>query len=580
MPILEEVKNLITNIITPAETKTDEEKAKEVEGLATKLRDSRLNFEKRWYLVDRFLAGNHFEVWRPMTNEIGKIVFPRGLNIRPIHYAIRIGEGIMNNLVAADPQWKIFPRDVSVVENEETRKEKIKNSKIVASFMDSFYDTENIRDKISEMVWNGIKYGFSVIEIFWANNRPQVRVVDNFDILFDPLVKDIQDSNIIIKETSVDVDFVEKNEVYRNFYFEKYKEELKLKPDEKISGSSFKEVRIKEKYGSKVFENKVILRECWIRKPEGGYEVRHICQGKILFEEYYEKLKRPPFVSWSFLPEPLLQTSFIERMVPLNRALDIVLAQIEAWARTVAIGRMLKMKDVNIERILGEQGEIINVAGPLNSIQWLPHPEIGATVFNFLVELKSLMGETAAATAAMGRVPKGAKVGYKLVESLKAAEVSSIQHGVRHLEGVLERLAETILMMIYYFSETPLQVNYKDEIYEIISAEKKNLFSKAIPISDADFGIDVSIESGLAYTTEAKRALAIELAKAKLIDRKTALEYLGIGGDTAEIAERALKELEEEEKIKAGKIKSVLDAEDFQKLPDETKQLVLQQLMG
>lgn len=573
MPVLENIKNLITNIVSPAEEKTEEEKAKEVEDLAIKLRDSRLNFEKRWYLVDRFLAGNHFEVWRPATNEIGKIVFPKGLSVRAIHYAVRIGEGIMNNLVASDPQWKIFPRRLRGIQDEELRKRKIENARVVSAFMDNFYDSQDVRDKISEMIWNGIKYGFGLIEVFWDGTSPVVRVIDNFDILFDPLVKNIQDSNIIIKEVSVDLGFVKNNSAYNE-------NRLSLKPEDKASGSSFKEVRVKEKHGSKALENKVILREAWIRKPEGGWEVRHVCQGKILFEEYYEKLTRPPFVSWSFLPEPLLQTSFVERMIPLNRALDIVLAQIEAWARTVAVGRMLKVKDVNIERVLGEHGEIINVSGPLNSIQWLPYPEIGATIFNFLSELKSLMGETAAATAAMGRVPRGARVGYKLVESLKAAEVSSIQHGVRKLESALEDLAETVLMMIYYFSQVPLEVNYKNEAYEIISAERASSYQNAIPVSDTDFGIDVSIESGLAYTTEAKRALAIELAKAKLIDRKTALEFLGLGGDTTEIAERALKEMEEEEKIKSGKVPSVLDAEDFQNLPDETKQLVLQQLLG
>ncbi|MFH8120031.1 MAG: hypothetical protein QXS37_04480 [Candidatus Aenigmatarchaeota archaeon] len=437
--------------------------------------------------------------------------------------------------------------------------------------MENLYDSENIREKLSEMVWNGIKWGFGILEVYFENGKPKVRAVDNFDILFDPLVKDIQDSPIIIKEVAVEKDFIEKNEAYNENRFN-------LKEEDKISGSSFKEVRAKEKFGSKISENKVLIRECWRLNPDGGWDVMHVCQGKILFEEHYD-FKRPPFVSWSFLPEPLLQTSFVERMIPLNRALDITLAQIEAWCRTVAIGRMIKQESVNVERILGEHGEIINVNGPLNSIQWLPHPEIGGTIFNFLNELKSLMGETAAATAAMGRVPRGAKVGYKLIESLKSAEVSSIQHGVRKLEGTLERLAETILMVLYYFGTMPIEVITKEGSFEIVSKQFSSNFTNAIPVSDDDFGIDVQIESGLAYTTEAKRALAIELAKAKLLDRKAALEILGIGGDIDEIVERTLAEMEKEEKIKSGKVRTLLDTEDYQALPDETKRLILQQLL-
>jgi hypothetical protein len=55
---------------------------------------------------------------------------------------------------------------------------------------------------------------------------------------------------------------------------------------------------------------------------------------------------------------------------------------------------------------------------------------------------------------------------------------------------------------------------------------------------------------------------------------------LNLGGDTEEIAQRALEEMEKEEKIQKGKITSVLDADDFQKLPDETKRRVLEELLG
>jgi len=103
----------------------------------------------------------------------------------------------------------------------------------------------------------------------------------------------------------------------------------------------------------------------------------------------------------------------------------------------------------------------------MDALQWLPHPEIGATIFNYLAELKSLMGETAAATAAMGRIPKGAKTGYKLVESLKSAEMSSIQHGIRRLESAFEQIAETILMFINYFATIPIEARSGNDIFEL-----------------------------------------------------------------------------------------------------------------
>jgi hypothetical protein len=155
--ILEEVK----------EEKSPEEKVKELDTLADELRKERQNHEKRWYLIDRFLRGNHFEIWRPATNEIGKIVFPKGINVRPIHYAIRVAEGIMNALLASDPRWKVFPIGLSQIKDEEERKRKIENTKRIAAFFDNLFDAENLREKLSEMVWSGIKYGFGVIEIYW-----------------------------------------------------------------------------------------------------------------------------------------------------------------------------------------------------------------------------------------------------------------------------------------------------------------------------------------------------------------------------------------------------------------------------
>ncbi len=101
-------------------------------------------------------------------------------------------------------------------------------------------------------------------------------------------------------------------------------------------------------------------------------------------------------------------------------------------------------------------------------------------------------------------------------------------------------------------------------------------------MSDVDFGVNVSIESGLAYTTEARREMVVELAKLKIIPIKTALDYLGIGGDTEEIARMAMEEYErmEKAKLKTESPKSILDAEDWGNVPPELQQQVLETLGG
>jgi hypothetical protein len=552
----------------PDETK----QAREIEDLAEELRNQRLNWEKRWLIADRFAAGNHFEVWRPMTNEIGKVVFPKGMNVRPVHYAVRTTEGTLNNLISADPQWKIFPHNLSIIKNEKERKKKIEYARRVGIYFDNLWDDENMRGKAAEMVWKGLKYCFGVLEGYWENGKPKVRSIDSFDILFDPTVEDIRHSSAVIKEVSVPLDKVKANKLYNE-------NKNSLKADNKLSGSGFKESRLAEKHGRMAGKDKVLIREAWLENPEGGWDVRHVAQGKLLYSNHYN-WARHTFVSWKLNPEPLLQTSWFERLIPLNRGLDIILAQIEMWVRVVAVGRMLRKKGTQVERVMGEHGEIIDVDGILESIQWLNIPEIGATPFNLLAELKSLIAEIGASTASIGKVPKGAKAGYKLVESLKASEMSSVQHGVRALEDSLEALAEVILMLVNTFGEIPIEVQHKNEVFEIAGKEFAKNYSESVPVSDTDFGVNVEISSGLGFTEEARKEKAIELAKLGLIDTRTALDILQIGGDVSEVAERALKEFERREgaKGKQEKLTSVLDAKDWEQIPDELKEQVLESL--
>jgi len=163
--------------------------------------------------------------------------------------------------------------------------------------------------------------------------------------LFDPTVKNIQDSKIIIKESAVSLEEIQNNPLYSDAKKE-------LKPDTKVSGSNYQEMRLNEMFNQlKNTQDKVLLRECWKKAPQGGWNVWHICQNKLLFSAYYPRFKNPPFVSYRLNPTTLLFTSWLERLIPLNRSIDLTLAQIEAWIRATAIGRMKRKTGTQVERI-------------------------------------------------------------------------------------------------------------------------------------------------------------------------------------------------------------------------------------
>jgi len=290
-------------------------------------------------------------------------------------------------------------------------------------------------------------------------------------------------------------------------------------------------------------QDKVLLRECWKKAPQGGWNVWHICQNKLLFSAYYPRFKNPPFVSYRLNPTTLLFTSWLERLIPLNRSIDLTLAQIEAWIRATAIGRMKRKTGTQVERITNASGEFIDINGPLDSIEWLNVPEIGATPFQFLTLTEELMTTIGATTVSVGKIPKGARAGYKMVESLKASEMSSIQHAVRLFEDFLEHTAETILSFIAIFGDHPLGVNFPNNTFaELVGTEYASQFQNVIPVSDIDFGVDVKIESGLAYTPEGRQEVATQLYQLGMIPAETALELMGLGGDLEDIAQRGLQE--------------------------------------
>ena len=554
---------------------TDENgRARREEEVAQKLREQRLNWEKRWLIEDRFMDGKHFETWNKVTAEFSSKKFPKGMRVRPIHYATKITEGLLNNLLAADPRWQIYPVGIAGIKDDDLKKKKIEYAHKLEGYFESIWDTSNITNKVIDGVWYGLKYCFGVWEIYWDidNNRPAVRAIKPYNILFDPTVKDIQDSPIVIKEIVEPLDKVKSIARYND-------NKNLLKPTGEVSGSQFEATSYSEKYrNSGSSTNNVIVREVWINNYlEGGWDVDHISQGKPLFHEHYD-FTRNPFVSWSYEPEPLLQTSFYEKQIPLNRAVDITLAQIETWTRTVAVGRMLKKAGVDIKRISGAMGEIIEADAPLDTIQWLQVPDIGVTPFSYLDRIKSLATEMGAVTASIGQVPSK-NTGYKMVESLKASEMSSVQHSIRRLEGTLEQMAEVTLMYIHSFATTPIEVETQgvnSDSYEIVSEMQKNNFVDAVPVSDRDYNVNVDIESGLAYTPDAKKQIALEMAGKGLIPLKVALDYLHIGGNTEEIATQALNEMALKAAANKGEAVSMIDTKDFKSLPSQLQQQILQ----
>jgi len=217
------------------------EEAKQLEDLSKELRQKRVSFEKRWLVVDRFMDGRHFDTWNQEKNTFGTVKFVEGLNVRPIFLANKVCEGLLNNLLNSDPRWQVYTTNLTG--NQEQDKIKKDYALKLQKYFSSLWDIGNLTTQVIEMVWNGFKYGFGVFEAYWdsANNRPNINTVLPYSILFDPTVKDIQDSSIVVKETSVPLHKIKNNELYSEYRHD-------IKDEGENMPSTFQKVRQLEKY--------------------------------------------------------------------------------------------------------------------------------------------------------------------------------------------------------------------------------------------------------------------------------------------------------------------------------------------
>jgi hypothetical protein len=239
-------------------------------------------------------------------------------------------------------------------------------------------------------------------------------------------------------------------------------------------------------------------------------------------------------------------------------------------------GRYLKHKLSNISRLVNEDGEIVEY----DSVP--PQPMEIPSLPNFLFvhtnNLEKWIEESGITTAALGKVPRGVRA-YKAIESLKQSDFANLRVPVMKLQDVVQRLTEKIIDLAathYLLPKTIYRMGDEDQpdYFKVIGEEGLNHplgrelaeREKAIVIKKS-FRVKASIENALSYTEEGKRDTLRELYSAGIIDKRTLLEGFKFG-NISEILERA----KEETNV------SMIETPDFQLLPDELKQHILEYL--
>ena len=536
-----------------------------VENLMTSAKDARRSFERRWYDNNFFDDGFHFRYLSRQQNKIIDLADRSTIYnpLRAIPKSSKQIRGIANLLLSQDPVAVIYPEKINAAAfpptlapdpntgemvstpNPEYR-EAVQAAKLVAKltghWLEEEFRDQNMLEKLAFMVILAAKHGISYMQIWPDAVKEEIRtqVFDAFDVYVLGSVTELSDSPFIIKTQRRTIAEIKADERFDSDRVEE------ISPDNRHASSDIKEAYMKARHGgmgnpelvATVIEKEYFIKEylnadnsARIRRQENGGEIlqgrengdvviRHgFVEGNINVLDEYINLPDYPFVDFRFEPGPLYQVPMIERFIPQNKSLDLVVSRLERYIHTMVTGAWIKRQ--------GEQFNINNTAGG-QVIEYKVAPPVQAQianmpnfVFNFMNLLTNLIEEQGVSTSILGKVPTGVRSNAAL-ETIKESEYANLVISARRLKGAVKRIAEKFLDLADRYFLEPKTSYYLEKgeptYFDIIGAtalrkrQKLNIETPytAIPVSSG-YRVDIQIESGLGYTKEGQRAAAKEL---------------------------------------------------------------------
>ena len=514
--------------------------------------DKRRGFERRWYDNNFFDDGYHFRYMSRSENKIVDLSERQSIYapMRAIPIASRQIRGVANLLMSQNFVPIVYPEEVSTSqfeikgEYQEALQEAKRVARASGHWLEEEFKEQMILEKLALMAILTPKHNVSYLQIWPDALKEQIKtqVYDAFDIYLDGTLTEIYDSPYIIKAVPMFISQIKANEMFD-------KNQLtKINPDNRQASSDIKQAYMNAKYyqmGEVERAAKLILKEAFIKeyingenvkriagqkngseilkdKKEGDQVIRQVfVAGNVWLKDSYLNLPDYPFVDLRYEPGPIYGVPLIERFIPQNKSLDLVVSRLERWINTMAGGAWLKRQ--------GEQFEISNQAGG-QIIEYSATAPVQAVVqnappmlFNFINLLRSFMEEQGVSTSALNAIPKGVKA-HAAIESLKETEYANLTIPMSMVKKTVRKIAERFLDLADNNFISPKTVYYLEkgepQYFDIIgnsALEKRQEVNVETPTGvipiKKDYKVEIEIQSGLGYTREAKKEAAIQLGE-------------------------------------------------------------------
>lgn len=502
---------------------------KDIDDIVASEGAKRKSFERRWYDNNFFDDGYHF---RYVSRSTGKILDQSessrlGVPDRSIPKASRQLRGVANLLLQPEYRPTAYPDEM-----EADRTKAINDAKAVGIWLtDAWEDDLNLKMELIDLVIKTGKHSISYLKVMPDYDKQKVKVYkrDAFDLYLDGSKSNLEDCPYIVEVVPRLISDIKADP---NFDKEKTKN---ITPDNKYASSEIKEAYLKARYGTGTesdFAATLLQKEAWIKTHvtednakdilESGKNIENVGVGDTvmrhtitagglkLLDEYID-MQTYPYIDLRLEPGPLYQVPLIERFIPANKSLDIVMSRIERYTNTMTTGTWLQREGENfqITNIPGGQKITYKTQPPVQG-QMAPLP---SHVFNFIELLNSVIEEQGASTTALNQLPDGVKSG-KAIEMVKATEYANLKIPGDMLKDTVKRIANK---MIEYASDfvipitvSQMKPNGETETFKLVGERRINEGvelpnGEEIVVIKKGTKVDIEVESGLGFTAEGKK---------------------------------------------------------------------------
>lgn len=511
--------------------------------------------ERRWYDNNFFDDGMHF---RTVSRKTGAVIDHTSRNSqyaeRAIPRASRQIRGIANLLFAAEPYPVVYPKRVTTADFQDPNeyKKAVETNKITARkqglWLSNEWEEQELATKMIDLILLAAKNSVSWLQVYSDSEKQKIitTVYDAFDVICYGDVREHEDLPFIIKSCPMEL-----QQIMADPRFDP-KEAAKLSPDNKYATSQTKNAYMTSRYGSKesdpkkgtnmvneAFMKDILTDDNWkeaIRlssetgamegKSRGDMIMRHtFSSDMVALSDEYVDYDKYPLVPFRFEPGALYQVPFIERFIPQNKSIDVIITRLEKWVNAMVVGVYQVRKGENIQVSNFPGGQKIEYEGtPLSQMQM---STVSNTPFQVIDLLNKFMDEQGATTAGGQNLPQGVKSGVA-IESVKATEYANLKITTLMLKKTLKSIAERMLERADkdYLKpqEVTAEADGEPDYFDVIGARGAALHEKIgapLPqntvVLDKSVKVKIEIEAGLGLTMEGKK-MAMDTIISKLLE--------------------------------------------------------------